>query len=148
MSGGGMTDIVRIRNGEVCYWPNLGYGRFGAKVTMQGAPWFDEPDQLDPQYIKLGDVDGSGTSDIFYFGNHRIKIWLNQSGNSLKPLSQDELPRFLPVDSATNVSIVDLMGKGTSCVVWSTTNPNQYHLQKQYFIPVLMQDPGSSICFI
>ena len=28
----GLSDIVRIRNGEVCYWPNLGYGRFGAKV--------------------------------------------------------------------------------------------------------------------
>jgi hypothetical protein len=32
---------------------------------MQGAPTFDEPDQFNPQYIKLGDVDGSGTSDIF-----------------------------------------------------------------------------------
>ena len=27
MSGDGLTDLVRIRNGEVCYWPNLGYGR-------------------------------------------------------------------------------------------------------------------------
>src|SRR4029079_1040363 len=24
MSGDGLSDIVRIRNGEVCYWPNLG----------------------------------------------------------------------------------------------------------------------------
>ena len=31
MSGDGLTDLVRIRNGEVCYWPNLGYGRFGAQ---------------------------------------------------------------------------------------------------------------------
>ena len=38
MTGDGLTDIVRIRNGEVCYWPNLGYGRFGAKVTMDGSP--------------------------------------------------------------------------------------------------------------
>ena len=34
MSGDGLSDLVRIRSGEVCYWPNLGYGRFGAKVTM------------------------------------------------------------------------------------------------------------------
>lgn len=40
MSGDRLTDIVRIRNGEVCYWTNLGYGRFGAKVT-DNAPWFD-----------------------------------------------------------------------------------------------------------
>lgn len=29
MCGDGLTDLVRIRNGEVCYWPNLGYGQFG-----------------------------------------------------------------------------------------------------------------------
>jgi hypothetical protein len=34
MSGDGLNDIVRARNGEVCYWPNIGYGRFGAKVTL------------------------------------------------------------------------------------------------------------------
>ncbi len=34
MCGDGLTDWVRLRNGEVCYGPNLGYGRFGAKVTM------------------------------------------------------------------------------------------------------------------
>ena len=31
MSGDGLADLVRVRNGEVCYWPNLGYGRFGAQ---------------------------------------------------------------------------------------------------------------------
>jgi len=46
-SGDGLTDLVRIRNGEVCYWPNLGYGCFGAKVTMDNAPWFDYPDMFD-----------------------------------------------------------------------------------------------------
>ena len=66
MSGDGLTDIVRIRNGEVCYWPNLGYGRFGAKVTMDNAPWFDAPDQFDHKRIRLADIDGSGTTDIIY----------------------------------------------------------------------------------
>ena len=31
MVGDGLSDIVRIRYGEICYWPNLGYGQFGAK---------------------------------------------------------------------------------------------------------------------
>ena len=31
MSGDGLTDLARIRNGEVCYWPNLGHGRFGPR---------------------------------------------------------------------------------------------------------------------
>jgi hypothetical protein len=56
--------LVRIRNGEVCYWPNLGYGRFGAKVTMDNAPWFDRPDLFDPRRIQLADIDGSGVTDI------------------------------------------------------------------------------------
>ena len=43
-----MHDLVRIRNGEVCYWPNLGYGRFGAKVTMDNSPRFDSPDLYRP----------------------------------------------------------------------------------------------------
>ena len=34
MCGDGLTDLVCLRNGEVCYGPNLGYGGFGAKVTM------------------------------------------------------------------------------------------------------------------
>ena len=52
MSGDGLTDLARIRNGEVCYWPNLGHGRFGPKVTMDNAPWFDMPDQFDQKRIR------------------------------------------------------------------------------------------------
>ncbi|UPZ15124.1 SpvB/TcaC N-terminal domain-containing protein [Flavobacterium humidisoli] len=53
MSGDGMTDILRIRNGEICYWPNLGYGEFGAKVALDNAPVFDTPDHFNPSYIHL-----------------------------------------------------------------------------------------------
>ena len=52
MTGDGLSDIVRIRNGEVCYWPNCGYGCFGAKVTMDCAPWFDPPDLFDQRRIR------------------------------------------------------------------------------------------------
>ena len=38
MCGDGLTDWVRLRNGELCYGANLGYGRFGAKVTMDCKP--------------------------------------------------------------------------------------------------------------
>src|SRR5205085_6085403 len=41
MSGDGLVDLVRVRAGEVCYWPNLGYGRFGAKVSMDNPPLLD-----------------------------------------------------------------------------------------------------------
>lgn len=36
-----LPDILRVFNGNVCYWPNLGDGRFGGKVSMDNAPVFD-----------------------------------------------------------------------------------------------------------
>src|SRR5690606_15788650 len=63
MSGDGLVDLVRIRNGEVCYWPNLGYGRFGRKVQMDHSPVMDNDSDFNPTYVKLADIDGSGTPD-------------------------------------------------------------------------------------
>lgn len=60
MSGDGLVDIVRVRSGEVCYWPNLGYGRFGRQVVLEHNPRFDTPDEFDPKRIRFADVDGSG----------------------------------------------------------------------------------------
>jgi hypothetical protein len=81
LSGDGLTDLVRIRNGEVCYWPNLGYGHFGPKVTMDQSPRFDRLDLFDGRRIQLADIDGSGTTDIIYFASGRVDLYFNQSGN-------------------------------------------------------------------
>ena len=121
LSGDGLTDIVRIRNGEVCYWPNLGYGRFGAKVTMDDAPRFDTPDQFDPRRIRLADIDGSGVTDIIYLGRNRTRLWFNQSGNSWSVAN--ELPGFPPIDNIASITDVDLLGNGTACLVWSSPLP-------------------------
>jgi hypothetical protein len=95
LSGDGLTDIVRIRNGEVCYWPNLGYGRFGAKVTMDHSPWFDHPDQFDHKRIRLADIDGSGTTDIIYLHRDGVRLYFNQSGNSWsQPRTLKVFPRI------------------------------------------------------
>jgi RHS repeat-associated protein len=118
MSGDGLTDIVRIRNGEVCYWPNLGYGRFGAKITMDQAPLFDFADSFRPDRVKLGDIDGSGTTDIVYVGRDRIRIWRNQSGNGFQ--EEPALTEFPGTADPASVTLVDLLGNGTSCLVWSS----------------------------
>src|SRR5262249_25676040 len=82
MSGDGRVDTARLRNGEACYWPNLGYGRFGAKVAMAGAPTFDEPDQFDATRVRLADLTGTGPSDVVYAGPRGCTAWLNLSGNA------------------------------------------------------------------
>ena len=94
LSGDGLTDLVRIRNGEVCYWPNLGYGRFGAKVTMDNAPWFDMPELFDHHRVLLADIDGSGVTDILYLHGDGVRLYFNQSGNSWsQPTTVPAFPR-------------------------------------------------------
>ncbi|HZF37508.1 MAG TPA: SpvB/TcaC N-terminal domain-containing protein, partial [Blastocatellia bacterium] len=130
LSGDGLTDIVRIRNGEVCYWPNLGYGQFGAKVTMDNAPWFDAPDQFDQKRIRLADIDGSGVTDIIYIGADDIDLYFNQSGNGWS--EAQKLAAFPAVDSLSSVQVVDLFGNGTACLVWSSPLPGAAGRQMRY----------------
>ena len=130
MTGDGLTDIVRIRNGEVCYWPNRGYGRFGAKVAMDNGPCFDAPDQFDPRRIRLADIDGCGTTDIIYLATNGVAIYHNQSGNSWS--DQFLLPSFPAANSASSVSAVDLLGNGTACLVWSSPLGSDAGRQMRY----------------
>ncbi|MEW8644401.1 MAG: VCBS repeat-containing protein, partial [Candidatus Thiodiazotropha sp.] len=111
MSGDGHTVRARIRSGEVCYWPNLGYGHFGAKVTMDSAPWFDSPDQFDQKRIRLADIDGSGVTDIIYLKSDGPHIYLNHSGNSWS--QGRKLDHFLAIDNLSSVLAMDLLGNGT-----------------------------------
>jgi RHS repeat-associated protein len=130
LSGDGLTDLVRIRNGEVCYWPNLGYGRFGAKVTMDNAPWFDTPDQFDQRRVHLADIDGSGVTDILYLHGDGVRLYFNQSGNSWS--QPTTVPAFPRVDNLAAVTVVDLLGNGTACLVWSSPLPGNARRPMRY----------------
>jgi RHS repeat-associated protein len=130
MSGDGLSDLVRIRNGEVCYWPNLGYGRFGPRVTMDNAPLFDSEDLFDQQSIRLADTDGSGTSDLLYLDRNGVRVFLNESGNAWS--SERVLRHFPAIDNAGDVSVVDLLGHGTACLLWSSPLPGAAGRQLRY----------------
>jgi RHS repeat-associated protein len=130
LSGDGLTDLVRIRNGEVCYWPNLGYGRFGAKVTMDNAPWFDHPGQFDHRYIRLADIDGSATTDIIYLHREGVRLYFNQSGNGW---SQPQVLKVFPrIDELVSILPTDLLGNGTACLVWSSALPGDAQRSMRY----------------
>ena len=130
MSGSGLTDIVRIRNGEVCYWPNLGYGRFGAKVSMDFCPVFDTPDLFNPDYIHLADVNGTGATDILYLGKNKFRAWLNQSGNRWS--EEADIAPFPTTELPSRLSVGDFLGNGTACVIWSSPLPRYATTPLQY----------------
>ncbi|OAQ74288.1 SpvB domain-containing protein [Pochonia chlamydosporia 170] len=122
MSGDGLTDLVRIRQDEVCYWPNLGYGEFGPKVTMDNAPCLDLPDLFRQDRIRLFDIDGSGTTDIIYLGREEVFYYRNESGNSWSAGSK--IIAMPMLDNASQLQVVDLFGRGTGTLVWSSTLPS------------------------
>lgn len=121
MCGDGLTGLVRIRNGEVCYWPNLGYGRFGRKVTLGNSPRFDHVDLFDPSRIRLTDIDGSGPIDIIYLGRDGARLYFNRSGNSLSNPLIVNLP--VATENLGAVQVADLLGNGTACLVWNSHLP-------------------------
>jgi RHS repeat-associated protein len=129
MSGDGLSDLVRIRNGEVCYWPNLGYGRFGAKVTMDGSPWLDWVDKFDQKRVRLADTDGSGTTDILYLGPEGIDVYLNQAGNGF---SSRRRIKGIPADEFRSIAVTDFLGRGTACIVWSSSLPSDAQRSLRY----------------
>lgn len=130
MSGDGITDIVRIRNGEICYWPNMGYGKFGAKVNMSNVPVFDLPDQFNPEYLHLADISGTGATDIIYTGKNICSAWLNLSGNEWS--DGYEIETLPPVQHKSQLAVIDLLGTGTACIVWSSDLPGDAQLPMQY----------------
>src|SRR5215218_470580 len=131
MSGDGLPDLVRIRDGEVCYWPSLGYGRFGAKVAMDDAPRFDQPERFEQRRVRVADIDGSGTTDLVYLGADGVDVWRNQAGNGWS--APRRLAQVPPVDDVSAVSAVDLLGNGTACLVWSSPLPG---------------DAGRPVCYV
>ncbi|AOY57284.1 insecticidal toxin complex protein, TcdB family [Desulfococcus multivorans] len=136
MSGDGLTDLVRIRNSEICYWPNLGYCRFGARVTMTfedetgHSACFDHPDQFDHKRIRLADIDGSGTTDIIYLHPDGVRLYFNQSGNGW---SQPQVLKVFPrIDDLVGIVPIDLLGNGTACLVWSSPLPGDARQPMRY----------------
>ncbi len=115
MTGDGLNDIVLVHNGRIDYWPNLGYGHFGKRITMQNAPLLDV--DFDPRRLFLADLNGTGCTDLVYVDFDRVHFWFNQCGNGWSnPQTISGTPAVSNVDS---VQFADVFGTGTAALVWS-----------------------------
>lgn len=117
MTGDGLTDLVRVRRSSICYWPNRGYGKFGAKIQMKNSPALDWQ-SFDPKRVRLADIDGSGPADILYLGPRGVRYWFNQAGNGWG--AENALPQFPGVENTARITVSDLLGNGTQCIVWAS----------------------------
>ncbi len=120
LNGDGLQDLVLVEPGRVDYWPYLGHGRWGRRVTMDPAPAGLPPlgETFEPGRVMFGDVDGDGLDDLVYVEPRRVTVWINQSGNGWsEPIRLDDTPLAADLDG---VRLADVLGGGTAGVLWST----------------------------
>lgn len=115
MSGDGLQDIVLVHDGVVSYWPNLGHGNWGRRITMRKSPRY--PFGYTPDRILVGDVDGDGLADIVLVEDRKVTLWMNRGGNEFSdPIEIEGTPT---VSSADAVRLTDLFGNGVAGVLWT-----------------------------
>ena len=131
LSGDGLTDLVRIRNGEVCYWPNLGYGRFGAKVTMDQRAMVRRPGPVRPQAHPAG-RHRRHRHHRHHLPAPRRRAPLLQPVRQQLERSRRPLRVFPRVDDLVAITPTDLLGNGTACLVWSSPLPGDARRPMRY----------------
>lgn len=118
MTGDGCSDIALVRDGRVDYWPHMGHGRYGKRVTMRGTPRIGYA--FDARRVLIADVDGDGYGDFVYVGYDTVTVCLNRSGNEWSaPVTVAGTPLTPEPDA---VRPVDMLGAGTPGLLWSVPN--------------------------
>ncbi|HLG58313.1 MAG TPA: SpvB/TcaC N-terminal domain-containing protein [Vicinamibacterales bacterium] len=115
LSGDGLQDIALVHEGRIDYWPNLGHGRWGARLTLtiqQRLPF-----NFDPERVILGDVDGDGAADLIYVSDREVTLWINRSGNGFS--SPQVIGGTPSVTNNDTVRLLDLLGHGVPGLLWS-----------------------------
>jgi RHS repeat-associated protein len=110
--GDGLAHCVRVRDGRVDIWPSLGYGRFGAMLSLAGAPRFGPT--LTADRILVAGFAGSGRADLMLVHGDHAELYVNEGGTALSaPL---RLPIPGGVGAADRVGAADIDGVGHPCL--------------------------------
>jgi RHS repeat-associated protein len=137
MNGDGISDIVRLRRGDIRYWPGRGNGfwgtgdrddcpadTFGDKryVSMDGAPYYSD---IQGTSLRIDDVNGDGLDDLVQVRFDAIDVYLNVDG---KGWTKRHIIDGTPASPsyANRVRLTDLNGSGTRDIVWGNAKKYQY----------------------
>lgn len=125
LTGDDLQDFVFVEQGRIDYWPYLGHGQWGRRVTMQNSPVFRDlvplPGGFDPKRVLLGDLDGDGLDDILYVEPSRLTFWINQGGERWSdPVIITNTPPLTDVDA---MRLADMLGTGMAGVLWTFDQP-------------------------
>ncbi|MCA9598569.1 MAG: DUF2380 domain-containing protein [Myxococcales bacterium] len=129
MNGDGITDIVRVRSGDIRYWPGRGNGFWGTgkrddcpasgygqdrHVAMDTSPNYQV---VQGDSLLLDDVNGDGLADLVEVRFNAVDIYLNVNGTGWtdRHIIFNTPPNPASID---RVRLVDIDGSGTRDVLW------------------------------
>ena len=118
MNGDGIPDLLDLRVASLAYYPGVGYGEFGERVTLSNGP----AGQRDARRFVVADLNGDGRDDLIYVGTS-LDVWLNQGLTSqdhntarLAAVSSVRSPLF---HSSAPYRVLDVTGDGITDVVFT-----------------------------
>jgi RHS repeat-associated protein len=137
MNGDGIPDIVRMRRGDIHYWPGRGNGVWGTgkrddcpansfangrEITMTESPEYSD---IDGVSLRIDDVNGDGLDDLVQVRYADVDIWLNVDGTSW---TKRHMVRDTPPSPshAERVHLVDINGSGTRDILWGRAGNFSY----------------------
>ncbi len=138
MNGDGYPDIVRVRPGDVRYWPGRGNGFWGTgdPTNCPGGTFGQNRDiamATSPQFgvvgsgesLLLDDINGDGLDDLVKVAFNAVSIYLNVNGDGWT--DRHIMSNTPPRTGATNrVRLVDMNGSGTRDLLWGDGNDYKY----------------------
>ncbi|MCP4702430.1 MAG: hypothetical protein GY862_37055 [Gammaproteobacteria bacterium] len=126
MNGDRLQDLVNIKNDYCAYYPNMGFGQFGAIVRCDNPPG----SVADESRLLLADVNGDGLSDVLAVDMTRVRVWLNMGLNpdnhqQLRLASSFDVTAPY-TDSTTVFRQADVNANGSVDILWNTGNDFEY----------------------